>query len=132
MPEFFAEHTPDDIDAIAAGYLECAEWLLDDQSPRDEGGIDRSKIRGWSRRAIKEAKQDCRDFAKANKADIAIYCELTGRGLGSVGHDLWLTRNGHGAGFWDRGSDPVFDRLTDAARLGEADVYCSRGWLQFS
>ena len=22
-----------------------------------------------------------------------------------LGHDLWLTRNGHGAGFWDRGHD---------------------------
>ena len=22
-----------------------------------------------------------------------------------VGHDLWLTRNGHGAGFWDRSDD---------------------------
>lgn len=39
------------------------------------------------------------------------------------GHDFALTRNGHGAGFWDRGYGPVGDRLTDAAEsYGEADI----------
>ena len=28
-----------------------------------------------------------------------------------IGHDLWLTRGGHGAGFWDRGL-PNGDRIT--------------------
>ena len=29
-----------------------------------------------------------------------------------IGHDLWLTRGGHGAGFWDRGL-PNGKELTD-------------------
>ena len=40
-----------------------------------------------------------------------------------AGHDFWLTRNGHGAGFWD-GDYPESEEtiLTDAARtFGE---YC--------
>ena len=43
-----------------------------------------------------------------------------------LGHDLWLTREGHGAGFWDRGvGDPAKDaagnRLSELARaLGGA------------
>jgi hypothetical protein len=33
------------------------------------------------------------------------------------GHDFWLTRNSHGAGFWDRGyPKEVSDTLTDAAK----------------
>jgi hypothetical protein len=42
----------------------------------------------------------------------------------SVGRDFWLTRNGHGAGFWDRGYGPRGDRLTDAAKVyGTVDLY---------
>lgn len=41
-----------------------------------------------------------------------------------LGHDLWLTRNGHGAGFWDRGQGEVWTQLSELARsLGEADPY---------
>ena len=32
-----------------------------------------------------------------------------------VAHDFWLTRNGHGAGFWDRGLGELGDKLTSAA-----------------
>lgn len=31
-----------------------------------------------------------------------------------VGHDFWLTSQGHGAGFWDRGLGQVGDALTDS------------------
>jgi hypothetical protein len=50
-----------------------------------------------------------------------------------LAHDLWLTRNGHGAGFWDRkftygeDGDPIpelGDELTALAEaLGTVDVY---------
>jgi len=43
----------------------------------------------------------------------------------NAGHDFWLTRNQHGAGFWD-GDLPkdVGEALTDAAhKLGEVDLY---------
>ncbi len=41
-----------------------------------------------------------------------------------VGHDLWLTRNGHGAGFWDRGLGDVGDKLTAIAKgMGSKSVY---------
>lgn len=42
----------------------------------------------------------------------------------NVGHDFWLTRAGHGAGFWDRGLGEVGDKLSDAARaFGNLDPY---------
>lgn len=41
-----------------------------------------------------------------------------------AGHDLWLTSNGHGTGFWDRGLGELGDALADAARaFGERHVY---------
>ena len=130
MPEFYPEHDSAGKSEFMRGYLGCAEWLLDDESPQEEGGIDRAKIRGWSRAAIKSARADCADFVKANAADLELYYELTDRDESSAGNDFWLTRNRHGAGFWDRGIDPVFKRLTKAAHAyGERNVFCQRGWL---
>ena len=41
-----------------------------------------------------------------------------------VGHDLWLTRNGHGAGFWDRGLGELGDELSElATACGSSDLY---------
>jgi len=31
-----------------------------------------------------------------------IECFLSNDDVGQAGHDFWLTRNGHGTGFWDR------------------------------
>lgn len=44
--------------------------------------------------------------------------------LGQFGHDLALTRNGHGAGFWDRGLGDAGDALTDwAESLGTLHIF---------
>lgn len=42
-----------------------------------------------------------------------------------AGHDFWLTRNGHGAGFWDGDwSEPFATYLTDAAtQFGPCETY---------
>lgn len=43
---------------------------------------------------------------------------------GQFGHDLALTRNHHGAGFWDRGLGDAGDVLTDWAKsLGTLNVF---------
>lgn len=45
---------------------------------------------------------------------------LSEMGESQAGHDLWLTRNGHGAGFWARGLGSMGESLTQAAHiLGE-------------
>lgn len=46
--------------------------------------------------------------------------------LEQLGNDFWLTRNGHGAGFWNRdiGTEAARTSLTDLAHLfGERDAY---------
>lgn len=40
------------------------------------------------------------------------------------GHDLWLTRNRHGAGYWDRGLGEIGVKLRKAAHaMGERSLY---------
>lgn len=47
-----------------------------------------------------------------------------GMDAAQVGHDFALTRNGHGAGFWDRGLGERGDWLSDLCRpYGESDLY---------
>ncbi len=42
----------------------------------------------------------------------------------NLGHDLFLTRNGHGVGFWDRNLGNIGERFTEAANaLGEILLY---------
>ena len=139
MPEFFPSHVPADAGDFLRGYLAAAEWLLDDQSPPEEGGIDRETIKGWAPAALADARGDCEAFEAANAADLAEYCGLRRQGEGysaveAAGHDFWLSRNGHGAGFFDRGNEAVFDRLQKAASVwGGADLYLGDdGFLYFS
>ncbi len=67
--------------------------------------------------------KDCTDFQLAN-ADL-----LRGLDLGTAGHDFWLTRNRHGAGFWD-GDYPegIGQLLTLSSRVwGDANLYVENG-----
>lgn len=65
---------------------------------------------------------DCQAFYDANRDDIG---DMSPE---QCGHDFWLTRNGHGAGFWDRGLGERGKRLSAAARVyGEVDLFTLNG-----
>jgi hypothetical protein len=67
---------------------------------------------------------DCEDFQKANGALLSLAYERDGYGEKQAGHDFWLTRNRHGAGFWDRGLGVIGARLSAAAKVyGSVDLY---------
>jgi hypothetical protein len=100
--------------ATLLGYLTAALWTneLDDHTVPDFDIIDAMR-----------ASRMIDTFLNANEADVWNMI-ADGFNFGQVGHDLWLTRNGHGTGFWDRSPDAPYLRLTDAARnLGESDCY---------
>jgi hypothetical protein len=41
-----------------------------------------------------------------------------------IGHNFWLTCNGHGSGFWDRELGEIGDKLTEACKIiGSSDPY---------
>jgi hypothetical protein len=75
----------------------------------------------WSKSAIKAMDDDCRAFLALPGVREAV----EGRRW-EAGVDLWFTRNGHGAGFWD-GTDweePAATLLTEAAKsMGECELY---------
>lgn len=82
-----------------------------------------------------DAMSDCADFLShcADTGALAQYAD-SGRTWDSFGHDFWLTRNGHGAGFWDRGLGALGDELSEAAKsMGSRDAYAGDdGLIYFS
>ena len=59
--------------------------------------------------------------SRVRPADLATY--LDQYSPTDLIHDYWLTRNGHGVGFWDRGLGPVGDRLIDLSYVGTYDLF---------
>ena len=104
MPEYQCRATniPTDCDFLR-GYLECAEWCgvaMDE----DREALELAVAPKWSAAAIKQAREECDDFiVAAASAGIwdATADDKDETELAFAGHDFYLTRNGHGCGFWD-------------------------------
>ena len=106
------------IDAFTLGYIECALWSSCDENdvPLDDNYC----IDDMAPAALAGCIEDCADFRSANSAAL----EASNLSDESAGHDFWLTRNGHGAGYWDRGLGAIGTILSDAARVyGSVDFY---------
>ncbi len=126
--------TLDDLNAFTLGYLEAALW---------SSSIEEGFAAAWNAKhggdfaadcsmqsfgftigdldssARANANTSCEQFIRANRADLA------GEDASRAGHDFWLTRNGHGAGYWDGDyPEPAATRLTDSAHaFGSCDLY---------
>lgn len=113
-------------DVFTEGYLECALWSSTDES-RDDGGDpldDNYGPEDIELEALKSAIADCAAFQRDNARDLA------GLDESQAGHDFWLTRNGHGAGFWDRGLGARGDRLSKASKAyGSCDLMVNDGHI---
>jgi hypothetical protein len=57
----------------------------------------------FSTEASLQAISDCAQFLSKAEGLLKQAADEYGYTMEQAGHDLWLTRNGHGAGFWDRG-----------------------------
>jgi hypothetical protein len=103
------------------GFLEAALWSSTDNAD-DSGGEPLDKnydISDIDPKTLASLLKDCDDFCEEN-------AELLARAGDDEqnGHDFWLTRNGHGAGFWGRDSGAVGDKLSDACKpYGSVDLY---------
>jgi hypothetical protein len=110
------------LDAFITAYAVAALWSTNDES-NPQGGDpldDNYNIVDIADATLQQMIDDCKKFREENK-DLL---ELSGLSDEYAGHDFWLTRCGHGAGFWDRGSEDVFDQLTEACKKwGEIDLY---------
>jgi len=100
------------------GYIQSALWSSNDEDgePLDQN-YDPDDLDPATR---KKMFLDATAFYRAHHQD---FHDASG-----AGHDFWLTRNGHGVGFWDRPttmySKAAAERLTKASEAyGEFDLY---------
>lgn len=111
-------------------YIECALWSSNDES-REDGGDpldDNYGPEDLSPECMATMRADCERFLIENAETLASVKLLNEARYGrypSAGHDFWLTRNGHGAGFWDGDwSEPEATALTAASKsFGEIHLY---------
>ena len=120
-------------DAFSDSYFDTAIWA---EKPED---CDADVWPGCYPKIL----QDCDRFQRENEELLnEAYQTMTRDGYGHIrlydvtdaGHDFFLSRNGHGTGFWDRGLGEVGDKLHEAASaFGGVDVLPGEGeqedWL---
>ena len=69
-------------------------------------------------------REDLNAFVAAVPDNLLEQYESLGGTPEHFAHDFWLTRNRHGAGFWDRGLGAIGDRLTAMSHTyGSVDLY---------
>lgn len=94
-----------DLDAITRSYLDSALWA--DYERSYDKGMRHDDLPAFT---WVEAINDVELFVTtALESDPDI---LNGLSCGDIGHNLWLTRQGHGAGFWSRDLGARGDALT--------------------
>jgi len=130
-----------------AAYVEAAVWASyvttegpgdgDDMNPVELDSLPfvreaYSVIDVFTPEAQEKILKDCMHFMNDNMLDLMLAWKGYAKsqrgsqwsGPSLAGHDFWLTRNHHGAGFWDRELGDVGDRLTEACRAyRELDLY---------
>ena len=95
-----------------SAYINCALWssTAEDSDKSLENYV-------LSEEAKTKMLTDCKAFLEKNEA-------MIGDRLLDAGLDFWLTRNGHGAGFWDGDWSEHGDALTEASKtFKECDLY---------
>jgi hypothetical protein len=135
-----------DLEVFVEHYVLAALWSsIEGTDPSGGKPLDDPKYSGkLTRKARAAMREDCQAWLNTNAelcAELRAKAEEFGYGehvdCGTVdpiaaacAHDLWLTRNGHGCGFWDRGLGELGERLTASAkRAGERTLYPHRGWI---
>ena len=128
-----AETMADGREAFMRGYVEAILWV-DTFVERPGEEIESDDVRYWYQspgRWWQDTPVDLTDAADFwdRFAYVILSLDYVSRGeewhrAELAGHDFALTRNGHGAGFWDRGLGTVGDMLSDEAKAyGSHSVY---------
>jgi len=123
------------ITPFVESYLATAKWVTCDSG---EGG------NGFTKKAKETAFEDCKIFidkvfGEFTKDEAERILNYQGNDVSVLaGHEFFLTRNGHGSGFFDRDiwnelAPNGCDRLTKLSKeCGEADVWLNRGWINIA
>lgn len=123
------------LEAFTRAYIDCALWSSTDDAgaPFDEN----YDVDSFNAETLATMEADCAKFYSGNET--AIQCDgapmsnedptasESERKAARAGHDFWLTRNGHGAGFWDgdwpKPQADVLDRAATDGGYGSFELY---------
>jgi hypothetical protein len=135
-----------DINEILKGYIECALWTeqerledeatmeIDDEDIDDvekliqlKGKFDKKSFTSFVSEDINidsriDAYNDIKTFIK-NAGDKSIQEAISENGLFRLGMDIWFTRNGHGAGFFDHSYENEDLLINAGKKLKPKDLY---------
>ena len=116
--------TTQEIEQFVSSYIQAALWsYVDDGDEPLDLNYDKDDL---APETLASMRLDCKAFIDVN--GIPKYNDAQYTDAEKAGHDFWLTRCGHGAGFWDRAelSKQDQDRLTEASNgFGNIDLYVS-------
>lgn len=97
-------------------YIEAALWssMDDEGEPLD----DKYSMSDIAPETLEKMEADAESFQKEN------WDYISGN-VTQAAHDFWLTRNGHGAGFWDGDwrDKPEYRLVKSAESYGEYNLY---------
>jgi len=97
------------------GYLHCALWTAE---------FDENDFDDIDSLSVDNAKDDVDKFLDELKKQDLLDKLIVKMDLSSIGNDFWLTRNGHGVGFWDRGLGELGDKVSEVCKVfGGKDIY---------
>lgn len=117
-----------DFKAFVNSYLATASWVTCESNENTD----------FTRNAQREAAEDCQTFINMVIAEFGEekgieLLTIPGNDLSYLTpHNFFLTRNHHGAGFWD--SENIYGemeakKLTEIShKMGEVDCYHVNGW----
>ena len=138
MPEFVLDMgSPEagrrfnDLDRFTQGYIRTAFWTLID----DQGNPLEAEFASLSPETLAQMIEDCTSFNQIADVwlDKAYLRGDMSYDMERAGTDFWLTRNRHGAGYWDRGLGAAGDTLTEFAHsFGGCDLYRGDDGLIYS
>lgn len=97
-----------DLEEMVNSYLETALWSSTDGDEPLDNKYSQEDIYDDD---VITAKSDCACFVAMAEELLDDLDE------GQLGHDFWLTRNGHGAGFWDGDyEEELGNKLTELSK----------------
>ena len=120
-----------DLRDFACGYVVALFFTNGDSGDDDEFSFDRLGAERLTQAARAIIIDDCASFLSMQTRAVIDACSGD---YEQAGHDFWLTRQGHGVGFWDRKDDvwpeAARDFLTARSKdFGEVYMYRQKGWI---
>ena len=118
------------ISLFELAYIDCALWSsTDDNDAPLDSNYERADI---APETLSRMIADCKRFQTEQAGNLEQYAIDTGEQDSQAGHDFWLTRNRHGAGFWESNS-PMGAVLTEACHaFGEFNLYVGDDGMIYS